>query len=505
MSLTPGGLLNTVPAPSKQTLGSNYIDFTSEATKGWAQQYLPDLMEAEAEVFGNRTISGFLSQVGAEEAMSSDQVIWSEQGRLHLAYQGITTTTANVTKMTITHDIDGNAINASTVDHGVRVGDMVLVSDADAEIRAYVSAVDNDDVTLLPYDRQDLAEVGAGANTGLAIADTTTAKSVKLFVFGSEFTKASEGRTVANAPKFKTFTNKPIIMKDYYEVAGSDVTQIGWVEVTGEEGQNGYYWYLKAEGDTRARFADYTEMAMIEAKKADITVFTGSAPGTGPVYPTFANGGTIEGTEGLFSAIESRGNISEAIISSNTSAANLTRFDNILKEFDKQGAIEENMLFLNRTAALGFDDMLGQIGGIQTGAMVSGASASYGVFENDANMALNLGFNGFRRGSYDFYKTDWKYLNDKSTRGSSAAGLVKGVIVPAGVSTVYDGTLGKNLKRPFLHVRYRAANGEDRKMKSWVTGSVGGNITSSLDAMQIHMLTERCLIVQGANNFMLMK
>jgi len=175
-----------------------------------------------------------------------------------------------------------------------------------------------------------------------------------------------------------------------------------------------------------------------------------------------------------------------------------------LKEFDKQGAIEENMLFLSRTAALGFDDMLGQLGGLVAGQNVA-AGASYGVFENDANMALNLGFNGFRRGSYDFYKTDWKYLNDKSTRGGSAAGLIKGVVVPAGVSTVYDGTLGRNLKRPFLHVRYRAANGEDRKMKSWVTGSVGGNITSSLDAMQIHMLTERCLIVQGANNFMLMK
>ena len=500
MSLTPGGLLNSVPAPTRQTLGSNYIDFTAQATKGWAQQYLPDLMDAEAEVFGNRTISGFLSQVGAEEAMSSDQVIWSEQGRLHLAYQGVTTTTNNVTKMTITHDIDGNAISASGVDHGVRVGDMVLVSDADAEIRAYVSVVDEDDVTLIPYDRQDLAEAGSGNNAGPAIADSQAAKTVKLFVFGSEFTKASEGRTKANAPKFKTFTNKPIIMKDYYEVAGSDVTQIGWVEVTGEEGQNGYYWYLKAEGDTRARFADYTEMAMIEAKKAAVAVGT-----VAPTYPTFTNGGTVEGTEGLFAAIESRGNISEAIISSNTSAANLTRFDNILKEFDKQGAIEENMLFLNRTAALGFDDMLGQIGGIQTGAMVTGASASYGVFENDANMALNLGFNGFRRGSYDFYKTDWKYLNDRSTRGGSAAGLVKGVIVPAGVSTVYDGTLGKNLKRPFLHVRYRAANGEDRKMKSWVTGSVGGNITSSLDAMQIHLLTERCLITQGANNFMLMK
>jgi len=495
MALTTGPNLNSVPAPQKQTLGSNYIDFTANATKGWAQQYLPDLMEAEAEVFGNRTISGFLSQVGAEEAMSSDQVIWSEQGRLHLAYTGTTTLAGGKSIFECTADIDGNALAAST-DHGVRVGDMVLVSDADAEIRCYVELVNGTTgkLTLLPYDRTELAQVNANP----VVKGIAAATNVKLFVFGSEFTKATEGRTVANAPKFKTFHNKPIIMKDYYEVAGSDVTQIGWVEVTGEEGQNGYYWYLKAEGDTRARFADYTEMAMIEARK------TAAAAGQSlPTYPTLADG-TIAGTEGLFAAIEDRGNITPGPQTSQNAATNLAVFDVMLKEFDKQGAIEENMMFLNRTVALGFDDMLGQIGQISgSGAVASGAS--YGVFENDANMALNLGFNGFRRGSYDFYKTDWKYLNDKSTRGGSAAQLVGGVVVPAGVSTVYDGTLGKNLKRPFLHVRYRAANGEDRKMKSWVTGSVGGNITSSLDAMQIHMLTERCLIVQGANNFMLMK
>ena len=86
MAINPGTNLNSVGAPLKQTLSTNYIDFTDSTTSGWAQQYLPDLMEGEAEVFGNRTISGFLAQVGAEEAMASDQVIWSEQGRLHLAY-----------------------------------------------------------------------------------------------------------------------------------------------------------------------------------------------------------------------------------------------------------------------------------------------------------------------------------------------------------------------------------------------------------------------------------
>jgi len=127
---------------------------------------------------------------------------------------------------------------------------------------------------------------------------------------------------------------------------------------------------------------------------------------------------------------------------------------------------------------------------------------SYGVFSNSEDMALNLGFSGFRRGSYDFYKTDWKYLNDATTRGLVTD--IRGVLVPAGTSTVYDKVLGKNIKRPFLHVRYRASEADDRKMKSWTTGSVGGAFTSDLDAMEVHYLSERCLVVQGANNFMIL-
>ena len=122
-------------------------------------------------------------------------------------------------------------------------------------------------------------------------------------------------------------------------------------------------------------------------------------------------------------------------------------------------------------------------------------------------MALNLGFSGFRRGSYDFYKSDFRYLNDKSTRGginaANSASAIRGIFVPAGVSSVYDQNLGSNIKRPFLHVRYRASQTDDRRLKSWVTGSVGAT-TSALDAMQIHMLSERCLVTQAANNFMLL-
>ena len=497
----PGGNLNSVPAPTKASLSTNYLDLASEAGKGWAQQYVPDLMDKEAEVFGNRTISGFLSQIGAEEPMTADQVVWSEQGRLHLSYKGHVSNATdqssgsnNGGQFEIDTDIDGNSVDATIIDHGIRVNDTVLISDSSATAQCIVTAVANDQISVAVYDAGN--STATLANAGLALGSGSDEATI--LVYGSEFKKGDNynGSTSrqANEPQFKSFQNKPIIMKDYYEVSGSDVSRIGWIEVSSEGGASGYLWYLKAESDTRSRFTDYLEMSMLEsvltdASQSKVDAFLGT------------DGTTLTGTEGLFAAIENRGNISSGVTGVNA-ATDLAEFDAILAEFDKQGAIEENMLFVNRGTSLAIDDMLASMNSYGAGG------TSYGVFSNDEEMALNLGFSGFRRGSYDFYKSDFRYLNDKATRGGinerDTVNAIRGVIVPAGVSTVYDQTLGTNMKRPFLHVRYRASQTDDRKMKTWVTGSVGA-ATAALDAMQIHFLSERCLVTQGANNFMLLK
>ena len=482
MAVTFQGTGKMTPAPIKQTLATNYIDFTSAAEKGWAQQYLPDLIEKEAEIFGNRTISGFLSKVGAEEAMASDQVIWSEQGRLHLTY--LACTVANVTAtvdgdvtitMTNATDVDGGAVGNK---HGVRAGDMLLVRKTTVVKKFFVNAVSSVGlITAFAYDTN-----AADMSAGLTGTDAAT-----IMVFGSEYVKGSVGRVGANKPQFQQRSNKPIILKDKYEISGSDTAQIGWVEISGEEGQNGYYWYLKASGDTKARFNDYLEMAMLESEKSTSTA------SSNPMAQSTITGaaGRIDGTEGLFAAINDRGHVTSDFSNAITTA----EVDGLLAKLDEQGAIEENMMFLNRAVSIGFDDWLATLNaGYANGT-------SFGVFNNSEDMALNLGFTGFRRGSYDFYKSDFKYLNDKGTRAS--IGNITGVMIPAGVSTVYDEVLGKNLKRPFLHVRYRASNMESRKYKTWTTGSVGAT-TSDLDAMEMHFLSERCLVVQGANNFLLM-
>jgi hypothetical protein len=455
MALSGGSGLT--PYAKKSVLSTNYIDFTSADANSanWAQQYIPEVYEAEVERYGNRTIGGFLKMVGAEIPMTSDQVVWSEQNRLHVSYEGLTLTA-------------GGALGGLPTTNVLAEGQTILVIKADgsASAKAYISATPTTSTaTIHGY---SLADSEIHALVG--------ATGVKVFVYGSEYKKGTDTTAVSVEPSFTQFSNKPIIIKDKYEVSGSDASQIGWVEVTTEGGDSGYLWYLKGEGETRLRFEDYLEMAVIEGEKKS---------GNGDV-PT-----GIEGTEGLFSAVSGRGQVDNAF------AGDLDDFDNILKGLDKEGAIEENMLFLNRVTALAFDDMLGAINGnYQNGV-------NFGVFNNSEQMALNLGFSGFRRGSYDFYKTDWKYLNDASTRGIAADASINGILVPAGTSTVYDQSLGQNIRRPFLHVRYRASEADDRRMKSWLTGSVGGAATSSLDAMEVHFLSERCLCVQGANNFVL--
>ena len=473
------------PHPVKGTaLNSNYLSFTDSTGGGsFAKQYLPELYEAEVERYGNRTIGGFLRMVGAEMPMTSDQVVWSEQNRLHISYKDVTTGTGagNLAKLNITTGV-GNEC-------AIKVNQTIVVQGAEGEMTALVTgvgAVSGAGVCIIetkPYNNVDFST----GTDGLFLA---AGSPVTVFVYGSEYAKGSPEANGTLTPAFTQYNNKPIILRDEFEVNGSDAAQIGWVEVATEDGASGYLWYLKAESETRLRFEDYMEMSMVEAEKKS---------GTSTV--------AVEGSEGLFAAIKDRGQVMDAFSGAGLGSGALADFDKILKQLDKEGSIEENMLFLNRELALDIDDMLASVNGSTQGA--DGTGASYGLFNNESEMALNLGFSGFRRGSYDFYKSDWKYLNDASTRGVLGmtalvpGSTVEGVLVPAGTSTVYDQILGQNIRRPFLHVRYRASEADDRRMKSWVTGSVGGAYTSSLDAMEVHFLSERCLCVQGANNFVL--
>jgi hypothetical protein len=457
------------PSSEQVLLQTNYI-----TNFDFLNQYLPDTYEKEFERYGNRTVASFLRMVGAEMPSNSDLIKWAEQGRLHTKYTDVESGAASGSD-TATLTINDVLVPGSG-SIAIRVGQTIMLSDSSIgstnSNKALVTAVDTANGTI------DVAYYeAAGQSMGPNVKSS-------LFIYGSEFQKGAVGMQGQLEADDFIFENSPIIIKDHYAVSGSDMAQIGWIEVTTENGATGFLWYLKSEHETRLRFEDYLETAMVEAVPAE------GGSGVSAIAQGVASGVGNKGSEGLFYVIEERGNVWSG---GNPTA--LADFDAIIQRLDKQGSIEENVLFVNREFGFDIDDMLAA-----QNSYGNPGGTSYGLFDNDEEMALNLGFSGFRRG-YDFYKTDWKYLNDPTMRGDIVGGAINGVLVPAGSTTVYDQVLGKNAKRPFLHVRYRASETEDRRYKTWITGSAGGAATSDLDAMEVNFLSERALCTLGANNF----
>lgn len=443
--------LNASPAPkltpssTKTVLPTNYIslfDFTS--------QYSPDVHAELAQIYGKQSVSGFLYMLGAESSFASDKSIWTEEGRLHTVYKDVTRSGSVFTK----------------AGHVFRQNETVHISDGSLTRRGIITAKDANTFTVAPYK--------SAGFTGLA----TTALTV--FVYGSEFRKGTGGMSGSLETDFTVLENKPIILKDKYEVSGSEATQIGWV--TTPDGGN--LWYLTSEKDTRRRWEDRMELAMLLGQKAE----SGSD----------AEAAGFGGTEGLFDAVKERGNGFQGIPDT------IAEWDTILKRFDQQGKITDNMVYCDRDLSLGIDNMLGAVGNHWDGGV------SYGIFNNSKDMSVNLGFKGFSRGTYNFFKTDWKLLNDPTLLGAvtAAAGKVRGISIPIGTKEVYEGSYngqgsGDKITVPFLQCKYRAAGGENRKYKTWVLGTVGGVHTNENDNMEVHHLSERMLNVVGANNFML--
>lgn len=446
MSLLSNPGVKLTPTATKETLSTNYVNVFNFST-----QDLPDLITKEFARYGSQTLKGFLEKMGQEAPSTSDLIKWSEEGRLRFLGTGISRT-ANVFTLN---------------NHVFRKNDLLILVDAlGVEKKGIVSAVTANEFTVLPA-------YAAGWGT----LSTGTA-NITAYAFSNEYRKGTNGREESLEAQPDIYENSPIIIKDKDTVNGSDATNIGWIEAETESG-TGFLWYLKSRSQTRQRFDDYLEMGMIEG----ISYQSGSD----------AVAAGFKGTEGFFEAIE-EGNIFDGLIT------DLTDVDEILDRLNKQGAISEYFMFNRFAQDRAIDAMLAA----QNSYGVGGTS--YGAFDNDENMALNLGFTGFKLAGYEIYKSQWRYLDDATTRGAlPAASKINGVLAPVGSTSVYDMIESKAVARPFMQVRYKSAQGEDRRYKVWSTGSALGANNSDLDANELHMLSERCLVTAGRNNFVMVK
>ena len=435
------------------------VDDLIKATK---EDIMPDLVK----IYGDQGLTGFLKLTGAvNSGGSSDQVEWWEEGRRH---RQLVSTEDNSTA-------SGATVTESTADIKANVQRNDVLMDAATGVRVVVTAggstssLSGSDVTLKRLDGADF--------TSGNLSDLGTYVHL-----GNLYAQGTNQPTGFIDPGMARYVNPYMIVKDRYEVNGSQATNIGYVNMGGGDQR----WFMYGEAEARKRFEDKRELMMLFGEKVS------------NAYSI--DGNSYAGSEGYFSAIEDRGIVVSG--ASSNPLDSFSEFDDIIIELDKQGAPSEYAMYVNRKQDLAIDDMLAS--GIATG-VTAGLPGQFGAFQNSPDMAVQLGFKSFTRGGYTFHKHDWRLLNDPTMLGSVDANFIQGAMVP--LATVADARSGASV--PALSMHYKEANGYSREMEHWVTG--GGvlghnnNGDAGTDQAVFHYRSEVALCVRAANQHVMIK
>ena len=469
----PNGVNNSVfnrLDPAKYTSLHEFIDEVNA----------PDVRDSLVKTFGDQGITGLLKMTGAITSQgSADEVTYWEEARLHQKQKGDVKTTysANATSFILDgiHSQGGSGYDTDDEDATVkalvaRKGDILLVGSD----RFYVSAVALD---------ANPSVTGAGEITctsllsGGATAGVSADVAVEYAIIGNMFAQGTDQPSRYLESNVVKRTNPYAIVKEVYKVSGSQATNVGYINL----GNGDYRWYLKGEMDTRQRFLDKREMTMVLGQKTTNTAVKTTAG--------------IAGTEGYFAAIEDRGMVTTGLIGA--TATTFEDIDAVVTQMDKNGCPAEYSMYVNTAQSLALDNMLAGAGSGTPGQGF--ANVNYGAFNNDKDMALNLGFQSFARAGYTFHKHSWKLLNDPTLL---AGADYKGVLTP--LSKVTDAKSGAKVHA--LEMNCKSTNGYSREMEHWVTGGgVLGFNQNGKDVAEFNYRSECNLVTRAANQHVLIK
>ena len=455
------------------TQGSTNVSDLNAALKASPDKYValgslleynkPDNRDLLIQTFGDQGITGFLQLTGATRSGgTADEVQYWEEGRLHrkvaISANGIDVTSGNT----------GHFDVANASSPGCRLNDVLMTPGGQ---RLVVTGFDttDDEVDFIKLDGSDVdAE------------DSAT----ELIIIGNIYAQGTNQPTEFYQTEVKKRTNPYLITKETYEVNGSQATNIGWINV----GNGDYRWYVKGEMDTRKRFMNQREMMMLFSQDADAA----AAPNADKID---IPGGEVSGSEGYFQAVSRRGITADGTFGDGAGFADI---DTIIFELDKQGAPSEYAMYVDTATSLNIDDMLAQ--GIAT-QTTAGLPGQFGAFQNSADMAVQLGFKSFSRGSYTFHKHGWKLMSDPQLLGAFTTKPFKGAMVP--MTQVADAKTG--VKAPALEMNYKETNGYSRELEHWVEGGgVLGFKTNDKDTAKFHYRSECNLITRAANQHVIL-
>lgn len=444
-------------------------DFINEVNK-------PDNRDLLVKTYGNQGITGFLQLTGAVKANGvADEVQYWEETRLHQLQVATPAASAAVGATTLTLNLASAATSATGATKAaaqkyLRVNDVILVGGVD---RFIITAVSSGE-----FSQTATAAATAVALSSAGLSASAAAASANFPIVGNLFAQGTDQNTGYLESNVVKRTNPYMILKEVYKVTGSQATNIGWVNL----GNGDYRWFIKSENDTRQRFLDKREMMMLLGEQVSNTGLTAL--------------GSISGSEGYFSAVADRGIVVNSGATTTAAIASLAELDAIITALDKQGAMPEYAMYVNRLQDLAIDDMIAN--GTSTAANITaGVTTQFGQFANADDM-VKLGFSSFVRGSYTFHKHSWKLLNDPTLLAGSA---FQGVMIP--LSRIADPKTGD--KAPALELNYKATNGYSREMEHWMTGSILGVTNTNTDALQFNYRSECALVTRAANQHVLLR
>ena len=419
----------------------------------------PDVRDLYIQTFGDQGITGLLDVTGAKRsAGTADEVHWYEEGRMNRKLN-IQTSSGTAT----IQDAYGYVAASMTADQVVQTNDVLIA--ANGERLIVTGGITGDTFTVKQM-------------TNAAATDATQ----DVVILGNAYAQGTSQPTKPFQMELVLRKNPYIITKETFHVNGSQATNIGWLNVNGQN-----MWYLKGEMDARKKFMNSREAMLVFGQTAS----SSGAPTAGGVTVGTT---TVTGSEGYFQAVENRGIVSATAGDQNFDS--MDDLDSILILLDKEGAPAEYAMYVDRGTSLAVDDLLAS--GIAT-QVTAGLAGQFGAFNNDSDMAINLGFKSFTRGGYTFHKHDWKLLNSDYAAGHTS---YQGALIPLG--TVVDPKNGGS--NPSLEMNYKAAGNYSREMEHWVEGGgVLGYATNGDDLAKFHYRSECNLCVRAANQHVVLK
>lgn len=411
------------------------------------EQYKPDNRSQLVEKYGSEAVgglSGLCKLTGAvSHNGSNNEVTYWEATRLHKRQDG---TIAATTAGTVTAKV------ITKVGHTMQLNDKIRIN---GRFNAMVTAATDTTYTVIP-------EATSGWPTTFAANEPI--KAVKI---GNEYAQGTNQPLKGVIGNYEKLTNPYIIHKQMVPFTGSELTNGSWISVNGKDA---FYSQELARQDMRWR--NEQEALRVFASKVTNTTLTGALP-------------DLNGSEGVMDAVKDRGINHAGYIQ------DLSDFRKVIKAQKKQNSSVSQLAgYFDVEQMFRFNSMVAAAAG-------SAGTPSYGMFQNNKDMAVSLDYKSISEAGITLHAHEWAIMVDPQWFGQDD-NYEKGIIVPMGYQTTPEGGT-----HPMLELNYKAKDGYSRESESWITGAAKGvyNDSDGYDGLKYNWRTESNIIVRGANTF----